>query len=134
MCFSPEQAGGIQIIRDHMLAEHKAVAEPLYGYIAQNIVVVLVAGGDQPRRMAGIVLQHLFLHRIADVLPAVARILPFGGAVLCAAAKPPFFPAKNSFTFLLICVIMLKSICILRAMPAEAFAIAVLGGKNHAKN
>lgn len=99
MCFSPEQAGGVQIIRDDMLAEHKAVAEALHGHIAQNIVVVLVAGGDQPRRMAGIVLQHLFLHRIADVLPAVARILPFGGAVLCAAAKPSFSCKKTLLLF-----------------------------------
>ena len=56
----------IQIVGYHMLAKYKAVAETLYGYISENVVVVLVAGGNKTCRVTGIVLKHFTLYRIAN--------------------------------------------------------------------
>lgn len=58
----------IQVIRHHVLAQHEAVAEALRRQIVEDVVVVLIAGSDETRRVAGIGLQFLPLQRIADLL------------------------------------------------------------------
>ena len=66
----------VEVVGDHVLAEHEAVAEALRGDVVQNVVVVLVVRHDQPRDVAGIVEQFLFEFGVPDVLgQAELRVL-----------------------------------------------------------
>ena len=58
----------IEIVGDHMLPEHESVLKALYGDIAQDIVIVLVARHHQSHRVAGIFTELLFEHRVSDIL------------------------------------------------------------------
>ena len=58
----------VEEIRDDMLAEDKAVFEPLHGNVSQRVVVVLVARHHQPAGMARILDQFLVQKSVADVI------------------------------------------------------------------
>ena len=59
----------VKVIGHHVLAADKVVAKALDGHISQYIVVVLIPGGDQPCRMAGIGHQLLTEIGVSHLLP-----------------------------------------------------------------
>jgi hypothetical protein len=58
----------IEAFRDHVLPEDEAIAEPLHGHIAEDLVVILVAGGEEADGMAGIGDKLLLELVVADAL------------------------------------------------------------------
>ena len=58
----------VEIIGDDVFTQNEAVAETLHGDVVQNVVVVLIVGGDQSRDVTGIWLQFFSEIGVSDVL------------------------------------------------------------------
>ena len=57
----------VEIVRHHMFAQYETVSESLRRNVPQHVVVILVAGSDQPRGMTRIRLQLFAGSVIADI-------------------------------------------------------------------